>query len=869
MQAGDAARVVELCMPLDEESRARLTEQAVALAQRQKFRSGGARAADVAALCVGPPLIDVNPWTLDHETVAAAVRSRPRGWRDEWAAWWVRRNPDAAWSPVRALIRAGDCDEPPDDDYAQAMVYGIAALAYERGGYEKVADVLRDERELLERDVWRIFQAPSLWAAGYYGHGNDPRWTAWSQALVELAADGLLPRDRLVAETVGALRREADPSALRGLALFHDRFLAPTQRELAAHADDYLGLLDSGHDARIGFALKHLTALDREAPVDGRALIERLPPVMALRSKAHVRRALALLDRVLRREPALVPDGLELALDALGHDAVEVQAAAAGVLERHAAALDADRRQRLATLAAALDPAVRARVERFAAVERPAATVAAVAVPPPAVIDPDAVPRALPTTALAPVEDVDELLELASVVLERGDDPDEVERFIDGVSRLCDRPVAAGRANALLKRVGRRRTTVGSQRHKIAFHWLKPGADVMALGWVGPTASLDGRLRALCQRLNARRPAVMLSAPTHLGGFVDPLALARRLEQAELVEDHDLAQALVRLPAHGRAAGLARIAGADGETAAIARAALGDGRPPPAERITLPASWDAAGVLVDPGSVAFDPPPQGMRVSYKPGEPLSPARLLARSETLWDVAAGNGLGVQRLLALVWPGRREVYYEGVVRALWYRLLGRVQREQRITAALTTMLYPDETLGRRARQVLAQALQAPDANRLLATDVVVDAIATRRLVPEAMGRALARSLEWSGAPPDRLAASLSPVAGHSALHAHELQRILESMLASLGDAQPRMPAVLDLLRRLAQDADARVTDEGARAALERFGGRSPSARAARAALRVTGDGAARSVEAAAAANAADRERALRWSSSGVAA
>lgn len=73
---------------------------------------------------------------------------------------------------------------------------------------------------------------------------------------------------------------------------------------------------------------------------------------------------------------------------------------------------------------------------------------------------------------------------------------------------------------------------------------------------------------------------------------------------------------------------------------------------------------------------------------------------------------------------------------------------------------------------------------------------------------------------------------------------------------------MTATLDLLRRLAQEADARVPDPAARVWLETVTPGSKSGRLARAALDVTGDGAARSVDAAAAVAEAERERAQRW-------
>jgi hypothetical protein len=86
----------------------------------------------------------------------------------------------------------------------------------------------------------------------------------------------------------------------------------------------------------------------------------------------------------------------------------------------------------------------------------------------------------------------------------------------------------------------------------------------------------------------------------------------------------------------------------------------------------------------------------------------------------------------------------------------------------------------------------------------------------------------------------------VAAAGPLHAHELQQVLEALLAGLDERNPQWIGVIDLLRRLAQDADARVELPGARAYLESLPAK--SGKLAKAALAVTGDGAARSIEAA---------------------
>jgi hypothetical protein len=241
---------------------------------------------------------------------------------------------------------------------------------------------------------------------------------------------------------------------------------------------------------------------------------------------------------------------------------------------------------------------------------------------------------------------------------------------------------------------------------------------------------------------------------------------------------------------------------------------------------------------------------------------MSPARLLGQYESIWGLSVD--LGMQRWLALIWPGRRELYYGAALRVLTAGSIwsSAVERET-LGAALEPLLEPDEPLGTNAYRLVAAALGSSDSDRLLAADVVVEAIRSRRLSADELGSAIAEAMRREGAVADRWGVSLESLAHYGALHAYELQQVLESALGCLGDAQPRAVKVLDLLRRVAQDADARIVNSEARAWLERLSPRSKSGQLAQAALSVTGDGGARSIDAAAAAGEAERDRELRWS------
>ena len=141
-------------------------------------------------------------------------------------------------------------------------------------------------------------------------------------------------------------------------------------------------------------------------------------------------------------------------------------------------------------------------------------------------------------------------------------------------------------------------------------------------------------------------------------------------------------------------------------------------------------------------------------------------------------------------------------------------------------------------------VALALGSADiTHRALAADVAVAGFDTRRIDGETLGKKLALLLRsQEQAVPARWGSSLSDVAAANALAAHEVQATIEHILAAANDAdRRRLLGVVDLLRRLAIEADAAVANPRAREWLEALGPGSKIGRAAREALEVSGSGA----------------------------
>ena len=125
----------------------------------------------------------------------------------------------------------------------------------------------------------------------------------WPDALRELAADGTISRDRLLDETLAALRRDFSAHNARWYHKLYEA-LEPTPEEQVARLDELLALLAAGDPAVVGFALRALDKLERKRPLPADRLLEAIPPALLLPVKGHASRAVKLAARVLeaRRE---------------------------------------------------------------------------------------------------------------------------------------------------------------------------------------------------------------------------------------------------------------------------------------------------------------------------------------------------------------------------------------------------------------------------------------------------------------------------------------------------------------------------------------------------------------------------------------
>ena len=227
----------------------------------------------------------------------------------------------ACWALTCALEERG-IGPPPD---SQTLVVGFVRSVAPGGA--PLTDRLRHGCAL-HRVVWHFFDVP---AAGAALEWHDTRYAdRFSDAILALAAEGVLPRDRLLDGVLAALALGA-PSA-SWFASVHER-LAPSLEEQAPRREGYLRLLALKSEDTWAVALPALSRLLACGALPADRLLQAVEATLSRQTKKNVTR----LFRVLQAAVASSTEGRATAVVAacagLRHAAVDVQSLALGIIE--------------------------------------------------------------------------------------------------------------------------------------------------------------------------------------------------------------------------------------------------------------------------------------------------------------------------------------------------------------------------------------------------------------------------------------------------------------------------------------------------------------------------------------------------------
>jgi hypothetical protein len=744
-----------------------------------------------------------------------------------------------AWWVVRPLVREGIVPRP------DRPTYTIAMLAATR--YGSVAELVAADRGLLEVEAWRLFEVEG---GGEDSLANHEKYYGdkWGALFREHAASDPEMRRRHLDASLAALARDFSTYRAGWFSRFHES-LAPTDAERAERADAYLGLLRSRVGPTVSLAVAALGRVAAAGKLPADRLLGRIEPVLVDGTAGTAKAALDLVGRAGAGPGGDAARAAAVATRALGNASADVQRAALGLIGRLVAGPDEAVARalagRLPEVAASQRPAAAALLARLGGA--PTADGAVAAEPAWPVLAPlrtragapDAMAAATvtgpspldPARAIDAIPSIDALVDLAVSVLETGEPADDIERLLDGVGRLGgERSAAFGRLTASL---AKRAQTILARRDSTPFNGFDARADVagVLLAWstgevVGPSpgygmadpgagAFLSARAREVAEAAGRLAPFRSVAAPSHRGGWIDPVALVERLTSGRPASRLDLVAALLRLAPDGRAAALAAAGGLTGEAGAATRYALGGDEPigptaawwVAAARVRAPGVDDErvearhpglgpdAGLaarieLVDRGPALLRGGITAVASPALPGTTAAalPTVLMLRDPSLFAVTGRSEPAMLRWMATIQPGYREAW-AAVGSALLARNVDWWSAEWANRAFLEPFIDPVTTIGPHARALLGMALGAKEAGeRGLATDVVRLALGDGRLTASDLAEGLRAAAAVACDRPNRWALALADIAATSDAHAAAIAEAIAGILPALAERPP---------------------------------------------------------------------------------
>lgn len=800
----------------------------------------------------------------DDDVAVAVLAIRPPAFVHAWATKLCELT-HTRFTLARRLVKEGLCERPDGDGYVLAMIYEASHRG--SGWSKKKEELFEEDPELLDDDVWRVFEVEGNRDVSLTG--NERKWSTLLLGWVETKR---LDRGRMLDATLSALARDFPQHKAGFYSRLHDA-MKPTPEETAKRAAAYVELLGSRISPTVSLATRVVESLPDDVELDLASFVPAA--VSAARSARGQGTALALL-RLLgaRRER---PEALDAVVSFLEHGAPEVVDAALGILE--ASKPSKALRARVASLVATVPASRRARLAAWAGTKPEQATKAAAkpdakvdAAPadakragiaelakadptgpwPRVLLDDRAnpAPRLDPERRVAPIASHEELIAAASRALEEPNDRVTFERMLDGIARLgvplSDFP--RDRIKPLAKRAARL-----AGKHfgaRIVDAWLL-GEDGSAIETEKANVQDFGERRGknLLARLARGETGPLLSMPTTETFFIDPRVLAERVKDAAKrprVDVEDAVIAILRLAPEHRRAASKKLEGVKGPVAAAVRHALGSDEDEPNPK--FPALWfaaararggdDAAVMKAFPDAGAGAGEAARVKLAYANKEntwawldlqfePPPPKKLLPDALTVLLATrahAGEGalLGMEptlREVASFTPGDRRVLLAHGTEAI----SGNVDwnsAEWSNHVYIELLLDPDLPLDEDTLFLLAIATNTKEAREnALATDALIAAIADGRVVGPELGPKMAffwdpihESVKWSRRPTaSRWAKTLATVAQTSPLHAEVVRRILESFFGAPPAAPPPdVNVLLQLWLDLAVEARVAVPD-----------------------------------------------------------
>lgn len=789
------------------------------------------------------------------------LRRRPLAWRTSWMrAQLQSRESVLSWGIITALLESGVALDLESDELVRHFGNRFNDVR------SSLSAKLR-ERPYLLALVPRLFELPNGALTTTFGKHRErwPHFETWGEALVTLCQSGELDRTELLGISAEALTRDFPALQLAAIADFHAN-LKPSAAEKAELLDRYLELMGSPNPKVAGAAAKWCLSVK---DLDACAFLRAAEPVMALPTKTVAMTVLKAARTMSDKDSSLLLPARDLAQSALTHPNREVVEEARGWL----ALMGEDGVEPVAEQQVPPEDPVQLDLE---GIEPRFITLFQLhpdnGVPAEIVYRMGEVPFRL--TPIVPIADLTELIDTVASAVEECRSGDELERILDGLSRFGGhRPADFSiRTEALRKRV---QTMVDSESVKglvsgwggvsrevkaLLLSWLEGRQVLIPLHDFAKSSSLypftAGRLRELSSRVVAGDCGPLLSAPTALGGWIEPTVLVTRIRQCSRLDNrrHDLVAALIRLSPHGKGQALQQASGLDHEEGRALRWALGGSEAPrrgdrrselwlAAARVRRPRGdlsaelgfeetdrsltfsvvskgkppqWNGAPLPTSSPTKSLISTVKGLFSRVRPPAELDPTSCCyGVMRQAWNEPDSHGVWSLHWRALVWPENLDSYWRLGTLCLGERWDQDGSGMAPNQTFLEPLFDPDRPWDEPARVVIWMALLSKAGEiRGAAVDLLIEGVSDGRGHPTPLADTLCQ-LRETGIKANRLADALGQVAAAGELHRWTVAQILSQFLQ--GPLPHAGHHLLELLTDVADSLDAGLREALSRAKL----------------------------------------------------
>jgi hypothetical protein len=576
-------------------------------------------------------------WHSDKDVFERILVDRRPDWLDEWIA----HDLDAEFTHIefpmlRRWVRNGVCSKPSVDGYYRMLAW---YLQRPRDGDRHAPPLTKQllEDPALFEDIEGLFRVENIAfnTNGWLTAGASENYESWTDALIKLSSEGHLDRLQILEHALGGLTLDLKQNQLSGFHSFYRR-MTPTGDERLRHQQNYISLLCHPVGHVVKFAIDMLSDIEKQGALDTETVLSETQTVFLSEGKGNAVSALKLINRIIGRQKKGAESALDAACEALRHVHADVQAQALDILEKNKDRLSNGQIETLADFESFVAASNRKRLAALASCDSskggkaPSASVrqsatkadgsqASVVEYRPLSDDVNACRVLSPESAVAPIETIDELIDAVLHAVEVVDAPDDVERIFDGISRLAnDRPadfdarvaplrhrIEKGRTGANSILIGQ--TGFGLPMLDLLYTWMTgslyhtpKGKDQHSQYYedVDAFVPMAAHFRAIAERVAKRKGQALLSAPTHKGGWIDPLVWIERLSKFRATDDSlndvDLILSLLRLAPDGRSDALSSIASVPAPLRRTASFALGGEEAPSRADRKHYAAWISA-----------------------------------------------------------------------------------------------------------------------------------------------------------------------------------------------------------------------------------------------------------------------------------